>query len=368
MEGEDKSWWLARHSDLVLQMHIRPSGRQEDLKAEVGLYFSDTPATIHPTRLMLRSVGIDIPAGAKDYAIESSYVTPVDLEVLSVLPHAHYLCRKVKGWATLPDGQERLLLRIDDWNFDWQGNYRFAEPLKLPAGTRLSMRIEYDNSEGNARNPHHPPRRVTYGLNSSDEMGEFHMQVVTPNARDIETLAADYREKYAIPDSIATARALLKIDPQSPERLVKLGAVLLAADEVDQAIGLFQQALAVDPRYATAHYQMGHAYAMKQDPRRAVEEWQKVLEIDPRHFRAHNNLGYWHLMQRELDKAEEHLLAAVGENENDLLSRLNLARLYAAKGEWTTVEAELREALKIDPQNEAVRKSWEEARERLRIR
>ena len=82
---------------------------------------------------MLRSVAIDIPAGAKDYAIESSYVVPVDLDVISVLPHAHYLGRKLEAWATLPNGDRRWLMRIDEWNFDWQGSYRYVRPIRLPA-------------------------------------------------------------------------------------------------------------------------------------------------------------------------------------------------------------------------------------------
>ncbi len=141
------AWWMPRRSDLVLQMHIRPSGKDEAVKGEVGLYFTDQPTEIQPSILMLRSVAIDIPAGARDYAVESSYVLPVDIEVTSVLPHAHYLGRKLAAWATLPDGERKWLLLINDWNFDWQGDYRYVEPVKLPRGSQISMRYEYDNSE-----------------------------------------------------------------------------------------------------------------------------------------------------------------------------------------------------------------------------
>ena len=79
------------------------------------------------------------------------------------------------------------------------------------------MRYEYDNSEDNVRNPNHPPRRrVTYGLNSSDEMGEFHLQVIACDASEVSVLDIDYRNTYAITDSIATARALLKHEPKVP--------------------------------------------------------------------------------------------------------------------------------------------------------
>ncbi len=362
---EGMSWWLPRHSDLVLQMHIRPTGKEEQVHAEVGLYFSDDPPTIQPSTLMLRSVEIDIAAGQKDYAIESGYVLPVDVEVISVMPHAHYLCKKIMAWAILPGEQKQWLLVIDDWDFAWQEDYRYRQPIKLPAGTRLSMRIEYDNSADNLRNPNQPPKRVAYGLNSSDEMGEFHLQVLTHSEKERRTLEADYRRVYAIPDSIAAARALLQNEPGSAERLVMLGVALLAGGEQAEALGLFERALEIDPADASARYHRGHAYAKQNDTRRAVEEWKEVVRIDPGHFRAQNNLGYWYLVNQNLSQAEEHLRAAVAANENDVMSRINLARVHAAKGDWASVAAELEEALKVEPQNEAVKGLLQDARRRL---
>ncbi len=196
---------------------------------------------------MLRSVSIDIPAGAKDYVVESTYVLPVDIEVNSVLPHAHFLGRQLEAWATLPDGRRQSLLLINDWNFDWQGDYRYVEPVKLPRGSQLSMRYVYDNSEHNARNPNRPPKRVTYGLNSSDEMGEFWLQVVTRNAEDKRILETDFRRAYGIPDAIASARAVLAKDPANATQMVSLGVALLAGGDLEQAIETFNEALAIQP-------------------------------------------------------------------------------------------------------------------------
>ena len=366
MGRQEMSWWLPRHADLVLQMHIRPTGKEEQVQAEVGLYFSDSPPTIQPSVLMLRSVEIDIPPGAKDYAIESSYVLPVDVEVIRVMPHAHYLCRKVMAWAILPDAQEQWLLRIDDWDFAWQEDYQYRQPIKLPAGTRLSMRMVYDNSEENLRNPTRPPQHVTYGLNSSDEMGEFHLQVLTRNEQERRALETDYRRVYAIPDTIAAARRLLKNEPESAERMVRLGVALLAGDEAREAVQLFDRALEIEPADASARYHRGHAYAMQNDTRRAVAEWKEVVRIDPAHFRAQNNLGYWYFVNKNLSKAEEHLRAAVAANENDVMSRINLARVHAAKGDWPGVEAELEEALRVEPRNEAVNELLRSARQMSR--
>jgi Flp pilus assembly protein TadD len=228
------------------------------------------------------------------------------------------------------------------------------------------MRIEYDNSQDNPRNPHYPPQHVVYGLNSTDEMGEFHLQVLTRNADDRRTLEADYRRIYAIPDTIAAARALLKNEPTNAERMVRLGVALLVGNGVEEAMGLFNKALEIEPADPKARYHVGHAYAMRGDTARAVEEWKEVVRIDPRHFRAQNNLGYWYLAQKDLKRAEEHLLAAVAANENDVMSRVNLARVYAAKEEWQRVQAELEEALKVEPGDPTVTALLHSARQKAR--
>jgi tetratricopeptide (TPR) repeat protein len=226
------------------------------------------------------------------------------------------------------------------------------------------MRIEYDNSAENLRNPVHPPQHVTYGLSSSDEMGEFHLQVLTQSDEDRRKLETDYRRVYATPDTIAAARALLKNEPESSERMVRLGVALLVGDEISEAMALFDRALEIDPADVTARYHRGHAYAKQNDPQRAVEEWQEVVRIDPKHFRAQNNLGYWHFAKRDLSRAEEHLRAAVDANENDVMSRVNLARVHAAKGDWESVVAELEEAQKIEPLNQAVADLLQSARQK----
>ena len=71
----------------------------------------------------------------------------MDIEAVGIIPHAHYVCRKVEGWAILPNGQRISLLKIDDWDFNWQDQYRYTRPLRLPADTRLEMELTYDNSE-----------------------------------------------------------------------------------------------------------------------------------------------------------------------------------------------------------------------------
>jgi hypothetical protein len=82
----------------------------------------------------------------------------------------HLLGRAMTVTARLPDGSTRSLLRIDDWDFDWQLRYEYARPVSLPAGTRIEAECVYDNSAGNPANPSKPPRVVTSGFETTDEM------------------------------------------------------------------------------------------------------------------------------------------------------------------------------------------------------
>jgi hypothetical protein len=138
--------------------------------------------------------GIDIPAGAKEYAIEDSYTLPVDLRAFGVSAHAHYLAKEMKLTARLPGGQTRTLLWISDWDFAWQDQYQFKEFVFLPKGARLDVKITYDNSADNPRNPASPPKRVRWGEGSNDEMGSMSLMVVAANEADMPELQRDYRE------------------------------------------------------------------------------------------------------------------------------------------------------------------------------
>ena len=171
------AWRLEPGTDLVLKTHLVPRGTPESIQVAVGLFFTDRAAADQPVVLQLGSQTIDIPAGDSQHEVRDEYRLPVDVDVLAIYPHAHYLARTVSSVARLPDGTTRALIRIDDWDFNWQDEYRYAEPVRLPAGSRVFMRYVYDNSAHNRRNPNRVPRRVRFGPRATDEMAELMMQV-----------------------------------------------------------------------------------------------------------------------------------------------------------------------------------------------
>ena len=117
-KSPELAWRLNPGSDMVVQLHMRPTGVPEHIQVSIGLYFADRPPRLAPAMLRLGKQYLDIPPGAKDYVVTDSYVLPVDLDVYAVQPHAHYRAKEIKGFATLPDGTRQWLLYIRDWDFD----------------------------------------------------------------------------------------------------------------------------------------------------------------------------------------------------------------------------------------------------------
>ena len=169
--------YLKKGSDLVVQVHYHPSGKEEIDQSEIGLYFVKKPVAEslkEPAKLVgsiwTANYEMDIPAGESNYRRSTSYTLPKDVILVGVVPHMHLLGRSMQVTATLPDEKVMTLIDIENWNFNWQDEYYYERPFKLPAGTRLKVTAVFDNSAGNPSNPNSPPQRVTWGDGTDDEM------------------------------------------------------------------------------------------------------------------------------------------------------------------------------------------------------
>ena len=145
--------------------------------------FGEAP-TVGRGLVLVNSRAIDIPAGESHYVVKTGITIPQDVELLGITPHAHYLAKDMKVDAHLPDGTVTPLIWIKDWDFNWQGQYRYADRIKLPKGTRVELEYTYDNSAGNPRNPSSPPVRVHWGEQTKDEMALAFLSVVLPSPAD----------------------------------------------------------------------------------------------------------------------------------------------------------------------------------------
>jgi hypothetical protein len=184
---------LEKGADVVLQVHYHSSGKVEHDQDRLALYFAKTPvkSLISGTAVMARD--IDIPAGEADYRRDASLTLPCPVTLFGVTPHMHYLGKEMEVAATLPAGGSHdgsaggdviPLIKIDDWDFRWQNQYLFAQPIRLPKGTRIDLHARYDNSAANVRNPSDPPKRVTHGEQTTDEMCIAFLQLATDSPED----------------------------------------------------------------------------------------------------------------------------------------------------------------------------------------
>ena len=347
------AWRLSPDSDLVVEVHMTPTGKPEPVRVNLGLYFTDEPPARVPYMLRLGSQRIDIPPGATHYATDDSYVLPVDVEVLRVQPHAHNLARTVEGFARLPDGRTESLIRIPNWDFRWQDVYEYAKPLALPAGTTLTMRYTYDNSTGNPRNPNRPPRRVTFGQTTSSEMGDLWLQVLARSGVDRAALDDDYAPKM-LQEDIAGVEKALQVTPDDARLHADLGLCYIEAGRIADAISTLQRSVRLDPGVASAQYDLGTLLLREKRYSQAREHFSAAVRLRPGFAEAHNNRGILDFAEGRIDEAIRSYREAIRLKPDHAEAHYNLGRALASKHHVDEAMVHYRQALAILPDDAEV--------------
>ena len=326
---EGLAWPFEKGADFLVQLHMRTTGKSELVQPTVGFYFTDQPPTNHLFVFPLMVRTIDIPAGATNYTIKDSYKLPVDVNLIWINPHAHYLGKEMKGFARLPDGTQKWLFLIKQWDFNWQGDYSYREPVFLPKGTEVFMEFTYDNSADNPRNPSSPPRRVQFGQQSTDEMGELWIQVLPRNRKELAILEKDFQSK-TLAEMINYYEHRLRLDPRDARAHCRLGFAKSSLGRRAEAIEHHQRSIELDPNDDEPHLHLGMIWLDQESYAAAQEEFETALRLNPNSYLAHGNLGLLHMNQGNLPAAETHLRATLRLNPNDLTAQENLRRVTAA--------------------------------------
>lgn len=155
---------------IVLQVHYHKSGKPETDLTRIGLYFAKEKIERTMEIAWMANPIFRIPPGAESHPVAMNYPIPADVTLYSVMPHMHLLGRTMKASVIFPDGTKQPLIFVDDWDFNWQLVYALKQPLKIPAGSKVRIEATYDNSEKNPYNPNRPPKAVTWGEQTTDEM------------------------------------------------------------------------------------------------------------------------------------------------------------------------------------------------------
>lgn len=398
-EPDGMAWRADPGMDLVFNVHLRPSGKAESVSPSIGLYFTDTPRTKFAMLMELEHDGaIDIPPGERDYVVSDDFRTPLDMKVLAVYPHAHYRGKLLEGYATLPDGTRKWLIRIPEWDLNWQGVFHCKEPVYLPRGTVISMRYHYDNSADNARNPNKPPMRVRGGSQANDEMANLWLQVLPVKEGDqravlqdalmrrlFEKYPEDFTANFNLGDlllSQGNAAAAIpyferawKAEPKSALAATELGTAIASASRMPEAIQLFQRALELDPKFTDARYDLASAEAATGQWESAASDFRLVLADRPDDAKARQHLGeVLFTWGDELARAGSpepaamHYREALAYRADDAELRTNLGVTLAQLGRFKEAQAELEAALRIDPNSEPARKALAAVQAQVQVR
>jgi peroxiredoxin len=164
----DTGVYIPKGHKLVMQLHYTTNGRATTDKTIVGLYFHDKPPKYE---YLNRPVGgqFVIPPFARDHKVSGESVFNEDVVVYGLRAHMHFRGHDMKFTAEMPDGSRKELLSVPNYSYAWQPTYQLAQPVKLPAGTKVHVTGAFDNSEYNPANPD-PSKELTFGLQSWDEM------------------------------------------------------------------------------------------------------------------------------------------------------------------------------------------------------
>jgi len=354
LEPDGMALRLDKGTDLILNTHMQPSGKPEVIQPTIGLYFTSQPATKFPMLLQLENdVKLDIPAGQKDFTVTDHFTLPVDVDLLAIYPHAHYLGKDILAFATLPDGAQKTLIHIPRWDLNWQAVYRYAEPVLLPKGTVVALQYVYDNSEDNPLNPNHPPVRVKSGNRSSDEMCHLWLQVLPVNFD-----AAQGDPRMLLQEALA--RHNIEKNPGDFEAHYNLAAMLQARGRLDDAMREYELALRLRPEDAAANNAMGGALLASGQPNKAVFYLSQALKTRPNFFDAHYNLGNALAAQNDFAGAAEQFILALRLQPADADAEANLGSALAEMGRFSEAKAHFERALQINPNHALAKDNLQE--------
>ncbi len=390
---DDMAWRLNPGDDLIVNLHLQPSGKAEGVQPVLGLYFAKQAPRRFPMLLQLEHDGaIDIPPGARDFSVSDELTLPVACDVLAIYPHAHYVGKRIEAWAILPGGERLWLARINDWDINWQAVYTYRQPVKLPRGAAVHMRIEYDNSAENPRNPSHPPKRVLSGDRSQDEMGHVWLQVLPHSGQDDrrdpraaleEALMRRRLEKYPS-DFVANFNlgGLLQMDgrhrealgyfekalaarPDSAAARNSHATSLVALGRLEESVRELKEALARDPEYGNARYNLARALEAQGEAGPAIALFLEYLKDHPEDAQAHVHLSNLYIAEKRYESALPQLREAARLKPDDADIVTNLGTALAIEGHLEEAIAAYERALKLDPDHKTARENLERARARL---
>lgn len=286
-EPDGFSWRLDPSNLLVLNTHLQPSGKPEQVLPSIALYFTDQAPAKFPLLLQLEAdEALNIPPHARNFTVYDDFRLPEDADVMAIYPHAHYLGKLLEAYAILPGGTRQWLIRIPQWDFNWQSVYSYSAPVFLPKDTVITMRFHYNNPS---------VKWIHAGNEATDEMSHLWLQVLPRSGGDRRSL------------QIALMRHHLAKNPRNFEAHLNLGALLLSRLDAQNAITELRTAISLDSQRPEAHDMLGAALQNTGQLTAAIEQFRLALQAQPDYLSARYNLALALLKTGQAEEALTHM-------------------------------------------------------------
>jgi hypothetical protein len=184
-------------SDIILQMHYTANGKAGQDRSRVGFIFSNEPPKERVFMLASDNEQFAIPPGNSNYEVSSKFQVQADAKLQAFLPHMHFRGKDFEYRVKYPNGETETLLRVPNYDFNWQLEYYLAEPKLLPKGSIIECTAHFDNSANNKYNPD-PSKEVRFGEQTWEEMmiGFFEVSF-DPSTNPIDLIVAKDKQKRA---------------------------------------------------------------------------------------------------------------------------------------------------------------------------
>ena len=362
-----------------------PQAGPEVIQSEIGLYFADSAPTRDSFVVRLGPKDIDIPAGEPEYWIREDYVLPVDVEAFAIYPHAHYIAKEMKGYATLPDGTVEWLIWIKQWDFMRQDWYMYEEPVSLPAGTTLTIGVRLRQLRRQPGEPEQPTGagevratfvgrdgRLVDPSRSRKPQGPRHPRERLRGQADSRRHRRDPAYRRGKPDSVGdhhnlglllkgmgeyaeaeeAYRTALSITPESVDVNYNYGMLLQVVDRQEEALRYFDYARRLEPDWAAPPQAMGLLLMTVGAHAQAEALFRDALQLDPAMWEAYDGLGSARAALGFTEDAVTNYRRAVALQPRAAELHNNLGGALAQTGQLDEAADEFRVVLMLDPESE----------------
>jgi len=255
---------LPKNSDLKLQVHYAPSSTVETDSSSVNLFFAPQAATRYMySKVMVPLPGVlingpfIIPANTvKEF--HGTFTVPIDVSIFSVSPHMHLLGTHWKVYAVKPNGDTVNLIRVNEWDFNWQGSFALKQLIHLPKNSVIHALAGYDNTTNNPLNPNNPPISVSWGEGTRDEMYYLPIHYLIYQPGDENLVFEDITSAIGENKIFTIGNTLYPVAPNPSSDVVKIGFTLGEISKVNIAVFNLEGRKIMDVIDGQLHYEGLH--------------------------------------------------------------------------------------------------------------